>query len=207
MHHRSVPRRSPQMFPRIYCLLLLQSVRCVKPSCGSATRRTPTLATKARRRDLRGGDADTMADLEDIRHTQEDEQEESPNLDEDGELLHCSQPRSKERPRLRFRIVSPLHACRHHLARRRLEASSSRHWTSQTEMQMRPSRGKTRSPPQLPVFRWCARPSCGRPSHQVCRGKKTSTASSWYETLQNLCLLHTHRFTPDSTANVQRMPD
>ena len=175
----------------------------MKPSCGSAPRQTPTAAPKSRRRDSVGGDDDAAADA---RLLEEEAQHEWPNLDSQGDLQHCSQPRSTDRPTVRFRIVSPLHNRRHHLARRRLEASSSRHTTSQTEMQpqMRPSRGKTRSPPQLYNVRRCARPSCGRPSHQVCKGKKTSTASSWYGTLQNLCLLH--RSAPDCTANVRHMP-
>lgn len=60
--------------------------------------------------------------------------------------------------------------------------------------------GKT---PHLYNIRGCAGPSCGRPSHQVCKGKKTSTASSWYESLQHLCLLH--RSTPESRQHGRRV--
>ena len=172
----------------------------MKPSCGSALRQTPTAAPKSRRRDAVGGDDDAAADAP---LPEEEATDEWPNLDSQGELQHCSQPRSTDRPTVRFRIVSPLHDRSHHLARRRLEASStSRHRTSQTEMQpqMRPSRGKT---PQLYNIRRCAGPSCGRPSHQVCKGKKTSTASSWYESLQHLCLLH--RSTPESRQHGRRV--
>ena len=150
---RSVAQRRLHSFPRMYFLVFLQSVPCMKQSSRSGLRETPTPATKSRRRHSRHLDGEPSAD---VRLTDDEDQHDWPNLDADGDLQHCSQPRrSKERTTVRFRILeqllSPLHALRHDLARRRREASSSRLRTRQTEMQaqMRPSRGTTPSPPPV----------------------------------------------------------